>query len=96
MRFRYLHWQLVSRAIQICIKIPVGGVEGTFKHHQALVIQVCIKIHDGGEGGEGEQDVSRAALSQSREISPDFCCFYGGGIPFKIVLFGSFPTTLPL
>ena len=26
------------------------------------------------------KSLSRSALSQSGEISPDFCCFYGGGI----------------
>ena len=29
---------------------------------------------------EGRYILSRAALSQSGEISPDFCRFYGGGI----------------
>ena len=29
---------------------------------------------------------SCAALSQSGEISPDFCCFYGGGIRHEDIM----------
>ena len=45
-----------------------------------------------------------SALSQSKEISSDLCCFYGGGIShnenimhsFQKFIVVSIPTTLPL
>ncbi len=48
--------------------------------------------------------ILKSAFSQSKEISSDLCCFYGGGVShnedimhsFQKFIVVSFPTTLPL
>ncbi len=51
-----------------------------------------------------QSTASKSAFSQSKEISSDLCCFYGGGVShnedimhsFQKFIVVSFPTTLPL